>query len=332
MRNDPTISVVMSVYNGEKHVRDAIDSILKQVFEDFEFIIVNDGSTDRTKEILESFKDQRIVLIHQENMGLSKSLNKGISLAKGKYIARQDADDISIVNRLEKQFKYLEKHQNVALLGTWAYITDQSGKLLQKITYPCDYPAIKKGLKRHNYFCHGSVVFKRNAFLELGGYREFFSSSQDYDLWLRFAENFEVANLSNLLYKRRIDQNAFTIKNIALQTRMRMFARQLASTREKGQDETIIIEGLKNYLQSPLSLTEKREMISSYNYWCRLLLMQNKNNDAFSLMEEGVKYQPFKLFILLFRIVNTLRSPFLLKILIKSWNIFRRFEENNSKF
>jgi len=323
MIKNPKISVVMSVYNGEKHVREAIDSILNQIFGDFEFIIINDGSTDRTKEILESFKDPRIVLIHQENMGLVKSLNKGIALAKGKYIARQDADDISMANRLEQQFKFLERHQSIALLGTWAYIIDQGGKALQKITYPCDYATIEKGLKRQNYFCHGSVVFRRKAFFELGGYREFFSSSQDYDLWLRFAEKFEVANLSNLLYKRRIDKNAFTLRNIVLQTRMRIFARQLASAREKGIDETLIIEGINNYLQSPLSLAEKKEMISSYNYWINLLLMQNKKNDAFSLMEEGVKYQPFKLFILLFRIAKTLRSPFLLKMLTKIWKFFR---------
>ena len=122
MKNDPKISVVMAVYNGEKYLREAIDSILNQTFKDFEFIIVNDGSTDRTREILESFIDPRIVLIHQEHMGLTKSLNRGIALAKGKYIARQDADDISMAERLEKQFNFLESHENVALLGTAGHI------------------------------------------------------------------------------------------------------------------------------------------------------------------------------------------------------------------
>ena len=174
MTHTPRISIVMSVYNGEKYLREAVNSILNQTFKDFEFIIINDGSTDGTREILESYNDPRIILIHKGNMGLTQSLNKGIALAKGKYIARQDADDISLPERLEKQIEFLERNEKVALLGTAIEIIDEIGNYLQTIKPPTDDSSIRKGIKQNNYFCHGSVIFKRQGFFELGGYREFF--------------------------------------------------------------------------------------------------------------------------------------------------------------
>ena len=117
----PLISVVMSVYNGEKYLKRSIDSILNQTFKDFEFIIINDGSTDKSLEIIKSYDDDRIVLIDQENKGLTKSLNIGIKTASGKYIARQDADDVSLPDRLKKQVDFLEVREDVVLLGCRAY-------------------------------------------------------------------------------------------------------------------------------------------------------------------------------------------------------------------
>ena len=129
----------MSVYNGEKYLREAIESILNQTFTDFEFLIVNDGSTDSSLEIILSYPDERIRVIRNDrNIGLTKSLNKALQQAKGEYIARQDADDISLQNRFEEQLIYLEKHPEVALLGTSAYKIDERGEILAKVIVPTE--------------------------------------------------------------------------------------------------------------------------------------------------------------------------------------------------
>ncbi len=317
MEHVPKVSVVMPVYNNEKYLRIAIASILNQTFKDFEFIVINDGSTDGTREILESYNDSRIVLIHQENIGLTKSLNKGIALAKGEYIARQDADDISMPERLEKQIEFLESHNNLALIGTAVKIIDGRGAYIHTRKYPCDYSSIQKIIKQDNLFCHGSVIFKRQSFFEVGGYREIFFTTQDYDLWLRFVENFEAANLSTPLYIRRLSVHSFTYKKIAVQRRMGIFARRLAFAREKGISEKALTKDLQQFLETPLSSFEKKAIFRRYNYWSFLLLRQHKKNDAFTLMAEGVKYHPSNLYKLLFRIIKIFQISVLLKILIR---------------
>jgi len=129
MKN-PEVTVLMSVYNGEKYLREAIDSILNQTFTDFEFLIVNDGSTDRTAEILRSYDDPRIIIINNEkNIGLTKSLNIGLRMAKGEYIARMDADDVSMPERLQKQIELLNQKKNTGLVGTYYTIINEKGKV-----------------------------------------------------------------------------------------------------------------------------------------------------------------------------------------------------------
>ena len=317
MKHVPKVSVVMPVYNGEKYLRVAVDSILNQTFKDFEFIVINDGSTDRTQEILESYHDRRIIMIHQEHMGLTKSLNKGIALAKGKYIARQDADDISMPERLKKQFEFLENHEIVALLGTAAKIIDERGNYIHTREYPCDYFSIQKVIKEDNCFCHGSVMFRKKSFFDLGGYREIFSTAQDYDLWLRFAENFEVENLPTPLYTRRFNPRSITLKNIVFQRRMGIFAKRLAKARERGISESSLLKERETIIEGALSLAEKRVIIARYSYAGLVLLRQNKKNEAFLLMDKGVKYHPSKLYQILFKISKVFQQSLLLKILIK---------------
>ena len=201
MTDNPKISVVMSVYNGERYLKEAIDSILNQTFTDFEFLIVNDGSTDASLEIIQSCQDERIRLINNEqNIGLTKSLNKAMSQARGEYIARQDADDISLPNRFEEQIKYFDQHPEVALLGTSVYKIDEQGKVVGRITVPA-----KPGgnLLKANQFSHGSTMFKREVVDRLGGYDELFRYCQDYEFWGRIAKHYTVRNLTQPLYKLR---------------------------------------------------------------------------------------------------------------------------------
>jgi len=309
----------MAVYNSEKYVREAVDSILNQTFKSFEFIIINDGSTDKTQEILESYNDPRIVITHQKHMGLTKSLNKGIALAKGKFIARQDADDISLPDRLEKQIEFLELHKDIALLGTAAKIIDIRGFYLRTVRYPTDHSSLSIAINHSNQFWHGSVMFRRQSFLELGGYQEILFTAQDYDLWLRFVEKFKVANLSDPLYKYRLNYLSLSFKKIVYQRRMAIFAKELARARKKGIKEKQIINVLESYLKLNMNLAEKREIIQIYNPWGLLLLRHNKKNQAFLLMNEIFEYHPSSLFKLLFKIIKTFKSAFFLEMLIKIW-------------
>jgi len=201
MADHPKISVIMSVFNGEKYLREAIDSILSQSYTDFEFIIVNDGSTDNSPSIIKSYSDKRIRLIdNEQNIGLTKSLNRAIKQGRGEYIARQDVDDISLPQRLEEQVKYLEQHPEIVALGTSRYVIDEDGKIMRK-----EAALLKPGhnLFQANAFTHGSVMFRKAVIDELGGYNEVFRYSQDYELWLRVAQHHQIRNLPQVLYKLR---------------------------------------------------------------------------------------------------------------------------------
>jgi len=209
---DPKISVIMSVYNGEKYLREAIESILSQTFTDFEFIIVDDGSTDGSLKIIRSYVDKRIKVINnEENMGLTNSLNKALKKASGDYVARQDADDISLPNRFEEQVKYLDKHPGVALLGTSIYKIDEDGRIVAKIIATASPSKILFG---ENQFSHGTVMFRKEIVDKLGGYDELFRRAQDYELWLRIAKHYEVRILTQILYKLRFHNEAISINKI----------------------------------------------------------------------------------------------------------------------
>jgi len=233
----PLVSVVMSVYNGERFLREAVDSILNQTFSDFELIIINDGSTDETREILESYKDERLVLVDQENMGLTKALNNGIARAKGKYVARQDADDVSKPERLEKQVAFMEAHPAVGLLGTRFEFIDQNGMVTRQGVLPIDNRALHERLKVINQFNHGSVMIRKEALDKVGLFRDFFKYAQDYDLWLRIAEQYEVCNLPECLFCYRELEKAISSSKILTQSLYAGIAAEMGlQRRETGSD------------------------------------------------------------------------------------------------
>ena len=197
---NPRISVLMSVYNGEEFLKESIESILNQTFADFEFIFIDDGSTDASEEIVHSFSDPRLVVVQQENIGLTKSLNKGLGLARGAYIARQDADDISVSNRFEKQVAYLDAHPEVAVVGGSVVRVDDKGNALRRLAFSRTHKKIKKCLYQgKNPLVHTTVMFRRQEIRSIGGYDESFSVNQDYELWLRASEHFHLANLGDVL-------------------------------------------------------------------------------------------------------------------------------------
>jgi glycosyltransferase involved in cell wall biosynthesis len=207
----------MSVHNGSTFLNQALQSILDQTFADFEFIIVDDYSTDSSLQIIQEFaqKDPRIKIVHnQKNVGLTKSLNRAIQTAGGKYLARIDADDVSCKDRLEKQVGFLDSNTCYALVGTGAYIIDEGGKVIREAKYPTTSRELKESLIKYNPFFHSSIMIRRQALDEVGLYNEYFRFAQDYELYFRLARKYELANLPNLLICYRETRHSITsVKN-----------------------------------------------------------------------------------------------------------------------
>ncbi len=208
----PKATVLMAVYNGEHYLREAVESILVQSFQDFDFLIINDGSTDKTWELLKSYNDPRIKLINNgQNLGLTRSLNKGLKLAEGQFIARQDADDISEPERLTKQVAFLETHPELALLGTGYKEIDDQGNVLGEKKLPCDYTQIRWDILFYCPFVHSAVMLRKSIVLEqIGFYNEALTYSMDYELWSRIARRLPVANLNECLVRLRTNPWSMT--------------------------------------------------------------------------------------------------------------------------
>ncbi len=205
----PYVSIVMSTYNSEKYLIEAIESILTQTYTNFEFIIINDGSTDNSLDIIKDFmrKDKRIILISRENKGLPFSLNEGIMFAKGKYIARMDADDISLPLRLEKQINFMEKNREIGICGT-AILNLDTGK--QWLLNSND-KKLKTELLFSSIFAHPSVMIDRQILIDNKlFYNEKFLQAQDFELWTRMAEYTKFANLKIPLLRYRVLEESIT--------------------------------------------------------------------------------------------------------------------------
>jgi glycosyltransferase involved in cell wall biosynthesis len=219
MPDVPPISVVMPVYNSAGVVGEAVESILRQTLRDFEFIIVDDGSSDATPQILSEYarRDSRIKLYTQENCGLIATLNRYCRIAPGKYIARMDADDISLPTRLEKQFRFLERHPEIGVLGTWIQDVDETRAPIIEWPVPADPVVVRWFLFFGNCIAHPSVMMRRDLLDRLGYYRPEAIHVEDYDLWIRAAEITMLANLPEVLVQYRISAASVSSRNELLQ-------------------------------------------------------------------------------------------------------------------
>lgn len=210
----PVISVLMPVYNGSRYLTEAVESILTQSFRDFEFVIVDDGSTDDSLTILESYaaKDDRIRLISRPNTGIVGALNDGLAAARGEFVARMDADDIAMPERFSRQVDFLRANLDVVCVGCGALQIDSRGNHLIPWTLPLDDETIQsQHLKGSTSLVHPGVMFRREAVAAINGYNSAIPVAQDLDLWLRLGEKGRLANLPNLLLKYRVHDN--TISN-----------------------------------------------------------------------------------------------------------------------
>ncbi|MDR1370726.1 MAG: glycosyltransferase [Dysgonamonadaceae bacterium] len=270
------LSVVMPVFNAEKYLREAIESILNQTFADFELIIINDGSTDESKNIILSYTDQRICYIENEtNLGLIKTLNKGIKICKGKYIIRMDSDDICVPTRIEKQIRFMKKRPDVGLCGTWAYVIDDKGTITGKIINQTSPPFISISLLFSVPLIHPSTCF-RASILKQNLYHEV-PVAEDYDLWCRLNEQTKIANIPDFsLYYRWHNTNISREKQLTQeQNKEKLIREELHKSGLEPDPEMMRIHRLSFSLYSFGKETQTRisssDLIKSGEWFSKLL-------------------------------------------------------------
>ena len=275
----PLVSVVMSVFNGKRFLAEAVESILDQEFRDFEFIIIDDGSGDGSASELDSYqrRDSRVRVCHQEHAGLVKSLNKGCGLARGRYIARMDADDVALRDRLALQVEFLKTHPEIGVVGASVEWINAAGKSLYISRNPAQDCEIKADLLLHRRCAlwHPTILLHKDVFTQAGGYRSNFVGAEDYDLWLRIAEKSQLANLGPVVLRYRIHSSQVSIQQRMQQTRSTLGAQLAAKRRSEGRldplndskeitSETLVALGISAGEQN-------REIFQDYRKWIRIM-------------------------------------------------------------
>ncbi|MGX1262645.1 glycosyltransferase involved in cell wall biosynthesis [Rossellomorea marisflavi] len=274
--SEKLVSVLMSTFNEmESEVQSAINSILQQTYGNLEFIIVLDAPDNKhLRELLVKFseEDYRVkLIINEKNIGLPLSLNKALAVARGNYIARMDADDVSFLDRLEKQVSYLEEY-NLDLVATNRVDVNESGMKYQKGSLPSNH-SIEKILPLANFITHPSVLMKSSVIKSVGGYRDFLSS-QDYDLWLRIlSSNYKIGTLDEPLLYYKIRENGISQKNRYKQYLLSKYQRYLYKERKKTGKDSYNKENLHAFLEA-------------HNY--NNLKFRQAFNKSYASYEEGI--------------------------------------------
>lgn len=288
----PQVSVIMPVFNGEKYLNEAVDSILDQRFRDFEFIIINDGSVDNTSKILDSYSDGRIRLIERENRGFAHSLNEGIQLAKGRYIARMDADDVALENRLQLQYEFMESYPGVDILGGQADIIDEYGRLIGEMRKPVSWPNISQYIKYACPLCHPTYFVRKHVYDIIKGYRNI-PPVEDYDFLFRaLEEGCVMRNLPEKILKYRKTNNSMTANNFLRTVTLTSQVQKLHVLMTRGKKkEDNILSVLQNY-------NKQTSCWFRLIYNCRNKLLNIRKN------KEGFKKYLFFVFIIFVSLGN----------------------------
>lgn len=263
----------MSIYNGEIYLKESIESILDQTFKDFEFIIIDDGSTDKSEKIIKSYNDSRIKFLkNNKNIGLTKSLNKGLELCKGDFIARMDADDISLPVRLEKQLDYMNKNKNVDICGSWSMTIGQKFGEIRKC--PINHEEIKCQLLLNNIICHSSVIMRKKSISKEGiRYNESYLYAQDFDFFVRMINQFRFSNIPEVLIRYRIHDNQIAEKKKNEQN-------LIANSIIKKQLKKLLINPTKEELELhnnliELKINQSKDLILKSEKWMLKIIKNN---------------------------------------------------------
>ena len=282
----PQVSVVMPVRDGERFLREALDSVLAQTLSELELIVVDDGSEDETPAILEAAarQDPRVRVQRQEPGGLTVALNAGCTLARAPLIARMDSDDAMLSDRLERQASFLAGQPEVALLGGGIVLTDEDGRELDR------EPGRKElRMLERNELTHATVIMRTDAFRELGGYR--FDQAEDYDLWLRFEERHGVAALPEPVIRYRLHPHQFSVTRLERQAIGFLAVRAAAIERRAGRPDPLGgVEHLEPAVLERLGVTRAEldhTVVSDSVQWAATLQRTGRQEEASALLERA---------------------------------------------
>ena len=270
MKKKLLASVVMVVSNADRFLAESIESVLGQTFREFEFIIVDFGSTDNSKSIISSYaaSDSRIKLHIIPHCGLAEARNAACFLAQGRYIATMDADDVSVPDRLIWEIDFMEKHPQVGLLGGATEWIDAAGRSLRIDYLPTEDRDIRSELATRYPFCQPTVLISSGAFALVGGYRAVFGQAEDYDLCLRIAEHFQVANLKQVVLKYRIHPYQVSIRKRREQTLCKLAAQASATSRRNGYPDPLnAVEQITPGMLAALGVTDARQQSEFASDW-----------------------------------------------------------------
>jgi glycosyltransferase involved in cell wall biosynthesis len=217
----PAVSILLPVWNGARFLPEALASVLGQSLVDFELVAVDDGSTDETPAILAAAGDERLRVIRQEHAGLVDALSRAVGEARAPYLARMDADDVSLPERLERQVAFLAARPEAALVIPGVQAMDEDGRPGATVVLPDDDRALRRRLLLRNPFTHGAVVVRAEAVRQAGGYRTDYGANEDYDLWRRIARGWELGALPEVLYRYREHPGAVTRSGVGERVRSR---------------------------------------------------------------------------------------------------------------
>ena len=295
MIDKPEVSVVMGVYNGGDSLSRTLESVLSQQGVDLEFIVVNDGSTDNTLSILNDYseKDNRLRVLDQENSGLTRSLIRGCAEARGEFIARQDAGDISLPGRLRKQLDLIQKSPDVVLVSCWYQLLGPKGEIISEVKPDLDSDIFINNLKNADTDSlqgpyHGTVMFYRPAYEKAGGYRESFYYAQDLDLWTRLIQEGTLMNVKEILYQARISYDSITAINIDKQHQLRRLIIQATRLRKQGESDKDILQYAEKIQPAAFSNNEEK-IRANIAYFIGSCLANNNNPLAITYFREAIK-------------------------------------------
>jgi cellulose synthase/poly-beta-1,6-N-acetylglucosamine synthase-like glycosyltransferase len=244
--NPPDISVVMSVYNNADTLAAALESILSQKGVELEFIVIDDGSTDGSGKILDeaAARDSQLKVVHKKNEGLTRALIAGCAMAQGRYIARQDADDISLPGRLRQQFDFMEAHAEVVLCTCGTRVVAPEGEVVAEIVPEGSIVEQSERLRDSltGVPSHGCCMFRRDAYVQAGGYHRQFYYAQDADLWLRLIATGHLGGVPRCLYELREGISSISVKNRSFQKQFCQLAHEAYRARRQGIGEKTILE------------------------------------------------------------------------------------------
>lgn len=292
----------MCVHNGERFLAEAIDSILRQTMSDFEFVIVDDGSTDGTGEILRQYEatDERVRVVTRPHEGVAAALNFGSGLARGKYMARMDADDVAFPKRLEVQVAFLERCPEVAVVGGALEVVDDQGRTTHVKVNPQVDAEIKERLLHEDCIAHPSVMLRTDVLRAAGGYRTTFAHAEDYDLWLRLAETCRFANLPDVLVRYRVHPESVSVRSRREQIVYALGAQLSARLRkETGRDPVESVDRITESTLFAWGLTERlgiaeadfhAMMTEEYVKAARRADQAGQGTRALEILTEGLEY------------------------------------------